>query len=167
MTRTALGVAAIIAILCLIDFTQRVWVSAPDLTDVNREVEQAAGIDIAEPEINPLLAEWVATRAAERLATAASGAEGSTKDTPPELLPGGVDVGPLRVRLLAIFIPPDGKQQVAIMEAQNSEDRSLELIERTLGESLGDYTVSAVRVNEIVFKRDDEIIAVPIFDYER
>ncbi|MFC7159388.1 hypothetical protein [Pseudidiomarina halophila] len=53
------------------------------------------------------------------------------------------------------------------MEAQDNTERDVEFIERTLGEKLGDYTVSAVRVNEIVFQHGDDSVTVPIFDYQR
>ncbi|WP_258239975.1 hypothetical protein [Pseudidiomarina homiensis] len=161
--KRALGVAGALALLCLFDFSQRVWIASADNDSIARDLASAGQIQVATPRVVDELQAWFAER--EQVRKQIEQASSSDKDDAEQaLLPGGVDVGPLRIRLRAILISTENAQKVAIMEAQNNDDRSVELIERTVGEALGEYNVSAVRVNEIVFQRADETIVVPIFD---
>lgn len=164
--RTALIVAGVFAFLCLIDFSQRLWVPGTDANAVANELAAASNVKVSDVQVVDGLTAWMNQRREERQAAAGPEATDNASKQKP-LLEGGVDLGPLRVRLRAILITSDSGKQVAIMEAQDNTERDVEFIERTLGETLGDYTVSAVRVNEIVFQHGDEIVTVPIFDYQR
>ncbi|WP_258807319.1 hypothetical protein [Pseudidiomarina sp. CB1] len=166
LERNAIAIAALVAVLCVVDFSQRVWLSTPDNSGVERELAAAQVVNHQAPVAADELQQWWQQRAEERQAATDAAQQQNTPTAKP-LLEGGIDVGPLRIRLRAIVIATDSQQQVAIMEAQNTDDRSLEFIERRVGENLGDYRVTAIRVNEIVFTQGDESITVPIFDYDR
>lgn len=167
LDRNALALAAIVTLLLVFDFAQRVWVASPNTDTVRQELEAATAIEVEQPSIAASLQTWLKEKEQQRAEIAKREAGENQDASKPELLEGGVDVGPLRVRLRAIVLPPGQQRHVAILETQNSENRQIELMKRRLGETLGNYTLSALSVNAIVFEGNDETVTVPIFDYQR
>lgn len=146
--RRVLGILIIALLFCVVDFVQRVQ-PAIDTAALSREV--------AVTEVAPrATAHQVSQRVQDWLAglntVATSNSEASTETVQQELLSGGTNIGEKRVRVRAILIANTTQQRVALIEAQDREQRDVEFVELRQGDTLSGYTISAVQVDAVEFQ---------------
>ncbi|HET8816655.1 MAG TPA: hypothetical protein VFM61_04310 [Pseudidiomarina sp.] len=160
--RRVLGVFVIVVLLAVLDFVQRVQPSL-DTALVERDMaELEPKPAIAEHTMSPRLTDWLASL----------NVAGGTQQTPaatvqPELLSGGIDIGEKRVRVRAILIANTSQQRIALIEAQDREQRDVEFVELRQGDRLSGYTVSAVQVDGVEFtpnSGDGAVVRVKVFE---
>ncbi|WP_411360706.1 hypothetical protein [Pseudidiomarina sp. YC-516-91] len=157
-------IGAIAVLLCLYDFSNRVWVT----TEVNqRETTSfdAGAHSTAAPQVAQDVQDYIRQLATATASETANDDTESANRTP--LIEGGVNVGEMRVRVRAIYTAPGTERRTALIEAQHIEQRSLELTEVNEGFELNNYKVSAITVDSVIFTGADpnERIAIPVFDY--
>ncbi|KFZ29178.1 hypothetical protein IDAT_05750 [Pseudidiomarina atlantica] len=154
--------AACVALLALIDFSQRVWVSSeanpPAVPQFN-----ASDYATQAPSMNAALQQWIEQ---QRSAAAQAAQEQSVSQPQAELLPGGVNLGETRVRVRATYTSSATGAQLALLEAQQINNRSLELTEVDEGFEIDNYKVSKITADSVVFvNAEGEQVTVPVFDY--
>lgn len=146
--RRVLGIIIIALLFCVVDFVQRVQPTI-DTAALSREV---AVTEVAAPasvhQVSPRVRDWLAG-----LNTVASNStETSTATVQQELLSGGTNIGEKRVRVRAILIANNTQQRIALIEAQDREQRDVEFVELRQGDTLSGYTISAVQVDAVEFQ---------------
>lgn len=162
---TSVKVCAIaLVVICVIDFSQRIWVSA-ELAARSTTEFNAGRFTAPTPKISEPVQTFL-----EDLASAAeppAEAEDENSENKIPLIEGGVNIGEMRVRVRAIYISPTTNKQAALIEAQHLTERNLELTEVTLGYALNNYQVSEITVDSVVFTGSDQNdqITIPVFDY--
>lgn len=148
---------------CVWDFSQRVWVS------VETSKPNVANFDASDYAVGSLamastVKEWLDEREAKRLA--ATEAEESSKEPELPLIDGGMNLGNMRVRVRAIYTAPESEVRIALLDIQNIEQRSVEIINAQEGYTVNSYTLETIDVNSVVFRSaESETLTIPVFDY--
>ncbi|RUO62604.1 hypothetical protein [Pseudidiomarina insulisalsae] len=158
--------AAVVVLLCLLDFTQRVWISAEvDAREVSGFV--TTGYQAPQPQVSDQVSAFIAqlTTAESETVEEESPEQSVAEQTP--LIEGGVNLGDMRVRVRAIYVSQKMNKRVALIETQHMKERHLELTEIAVDDVLNNYKVSTITVDSVVFSGDDgsEPVVVPVFDY--
>lgn len=161
--RRVLGIMIIVLLFCVVDFVQRVQ-PAVDTAALTREA--------AMPETTrPAAAYTVSQRVSDWLASlntvATTDSQTNPENVQQELLNGGTNIGEKRVRVRAILIANTTQQRVALIEAQDREQRDVEFVELRQGDTLSGYTISAVQVDGVEFTPntgDGAVVRVKVFE---
>lgn len=158
-------ILALFLLVCVWDFTQRVWVSADANArdDVSFAAEDYVNSNI---EMADTVKNWLAEREAMRQAAAEPEQEQETKEPAIPLIEGGMNLGNVRVRVRAIYTAPSSQTSLALLDIQSIEQRSVEIIEAHEGYSVESYALETIDVNSVVFRSaEGEALTIPVFDY--
>lgn len=151
-------------LLCVWDFSQRVWVSA-DASSRGTTAFDPSAYTLAANEMAPALTEWLAAREAQRQAAAEPDEEANKMPAIP-LLEGGTNLGNMRVRVRAIYTATDSQTRLALLDIQSIEQRSVEIIEAEEGFTVDSYRLETIDVNTVAFRSaEGEVLTIPVFDY--
>ncbi|MEA3587711.1 hypothetical protein J6I75_05040 [Pseudidiomarina sp. 1APP75-27a] len=162
-------IAAVLVIICVIDFSQRVYVANEAS---GREFDPMAGVAIEFESAQPSAAvkSWLQRRSKEAEKRQQEEQETQANEAKVALLDGGVNLGDMRVRVRGVYTAtgnaaPNGAR-VALIDTQQIENRQIEIIEISEGFKLNGYTVTKISVNSVTFTGgEDEAVTIPVFDY--
>lgn len=156
-------VLLLLAIICVWDFSQRVWISS-DVSSRNSVTFDPANYASGTNEMAAPVKDWLVAREAERQAAAQP--EEQSKEATVPLIEGGMNLGNMRVRVRAIYTAPEGQTRLALFDIQSIEQRSVEIIEAQEGYTVDSYTLETIDVNSVVFRSaEGEALTIPVFDY--
>lgn len=156
-------ILALFLLVCVWDFTQRVWVSA----DANARDDVSFTADDyvnRNSEMADTIKNWLAEREAMRQAAVEPEEEANEPAIP--LIEGGMNLGNMRVRVRAIYTAPSSQTRLALLDIQSIEQRSVEIIEAHEGYTVESYALETIDVNSVVFRSaEGEALTIPVFDY--
>ncbi|MGQ4276500.1 hypothetical protein ACQ5ES_05585 [Pseudidiomarina sp. E22-M8] len=158
-------IAIVGVLLCLIDFSQRVYI---DNSVDARAFDANAGAqnEFQTARISDEVEAWLERRREIAEQRKQEQDQATVSEPQVALLEGGVNLGNMRVRVRGIYTSAQNEQRIALIDTQELENRSVEITEVTEGFELNGYTVSKINVNSVTFiGGEDESVTIPVFDY--
>ena len=147
---------AVLILLCLVDFSRRLYVPAASAVDV-----QPFGMlpPWSAPETasySALMQQWLN---AEQQASAA--ADASTTSAKAPLLANAYAVGDKVIRLRAVFLSAAAGSRLALIEQQDIDNRQISFVQVRPGQVISHYIVTTINANYVEFSPEPSVSGEP------